>query len=368
MRNKKRGIAMNMFGYHFAVGSAKDLKKNIDGAVKYLAPLGVTHLVIEIDNAFSFESHPEISSGDITAADLRHACDRLRDAGIEPIPLYNCVGHQGWNTRKSFLKAYPEFDETPDIPDEKLVAKVHERVGDKWLATYTPAWCSAEPKIYDVILPAIDELVEASGCKIIHLGMDEIFLYGQCDRCRGKQPSNLFRDSLMKFYDYYKTKGIDVMIWGDRLLDANKLLGEKAAERARYTKDFENVGTSACIDELPKDIIICDWHYDSDVGYPSLGELLSHGYPVWPSCWFDPVAAEDFWCESLKVAEELDKNELLPGMLVTGWGIRNIDDLFTAPMELLDDREQKILKTIPLIAERMKAYFVKNVNNCYQNN
>ena len=348
---------MKMFGYHFGVRSAKDLKKNVDGAVKYLAPLGVTHLVIEINNAFKFESHPEISSGDITAEELRTACDRLRAAGIEPIPLYNCVGHQGWSTRNSLLKAYPEFDEAPHIPDSGLVAKLHTRIGDKWMSTYTPAWCSNEPKIYDVVLPAIDEIVEASGCKIIHLGMDEIFLYGQCDRCRGKKPADLFRDSLMKFYDYYKAKGIDVMIWGDRLLDAKKLLGDKGAHRARWTKDFEIVGTAACIDELPKDIMICDWHYDSEVGYPSVRELLSHGYSLWPSCWFDPVAAEDFWCESIKVAEELGKKELLPGMLVTGWDIRTIDDLFTMPVESLNEREQKILKTIPLIAERMKAYF-----------
>jgi hypothetical protein len=57
------------------------------------------------------------------------------------------------------------------------------------------------------------------------------------------------------------------------------------------------------------------------------------------------------------VVEELGKKELLPGMLVTGWDIRTIDDLFTTPVESLNAREQKILKTIPLIAERMKAYF-----------
>ena len=355
MRNED----MKMFGYHFRPNGAEDLIGSTDGAIKHLAPLGVTHLVMEINNGFKFKSHPEISSGDITAEVLSECCDRLRAAGIEPIPLYNCVGHQGWKSRNSLLRAYPEFDEAPHIPDENLIAKEHVRVGNKWLATYTPAWCSNEPKIYDVVLPAIDELIEATGCKTVHLGMDEIFLYGQCERCRGMNPAKLFRDSLMKFYNYYKNKGIGVMIWGDRLLNANKLIGEDGPHRARYTKDFENVGTSACIDELPKDIIICDWHYDLEEKYPSLGELLGHGYTVWPSCWHRPEGSEAFWDASISEAEALGCEERLPGMLITGWDIRRLDKLFTEPTEVLNEREQNIVKNFPRIAKRMKEYFAK---------
>ena len=105
---------MKMFGYHFITSTAEDLIGNIDGAIKHLAPLGVTHLVMEINNGFKFKSHPEISSGDITAEVLSECCDRLRAVGIEPIPLYNCVGHQGWKSRNSLLRAHPEFDEALD--------------------------------------------------------------------------------------------------------------------------------------------------------------------------------------------------------------------------------------------------------------
>lgn len=347
---------MNFFGYHFRPSNAQDLADSVEGAIKYLAPLGVNHLVIEINNAFKFVSHPEISCSDITAEDLKTACDKLKDVGIEVIPLYNCIGHQGWDSRNSFLKAYPEFDEAPHIPDEKLMAEVHERVGDKWLATYTPAWCCNEPKIYDVILPALDELVEATNCKTIHLGMDEIFLFGQCERCKGMKPADLFRDALLRFYNYFNQKGIKVMIWGDRLLNAQKLLGEDGPKRARYTKDFENVGSSDCIDQLPKDIILCDWHYDKEEVYPSAHELMSHGYTIIPSCWYKPDAAESFWDASVKASKTLDKKELLPGMLVTGWQMRNIKDLFTLPKEELSNKEQSILETFKRVAKKMKEY------------
>ena len=344
---------MKTFGYHLIARNAKDLEKNVNGAIKYLAPLGVTHLVFEIDNSFAFESHPEISSGDITAENLKKASARLRKVGIEPIPLYNCVGHQGWKERNSLLKAYPEFDEAPHIPDENLIAKDHVKEGDRWLSTYTPAWCCNEPKIYEVVLPAIDELVEAMDARTVHLGMDEIFLFGQCDRCRGMKPAELFRNSLMRFYDHYKEKGVEVMIWGDRLLDAAKLIGEGGNHRARYTKDFENVGTALCIDSLPKDIIICDWHYDLEEKYPSVKELLSHGYRVLPSCWYDPDAAEAFRRGAVETAEELGCADRLLGMMVTGWDIRPLDDLFECPLSDLDTREQSVRKTFPRIAEKM---------------
>jgi hypothetical protein len=147
------------------------------------------------------------------------------------------------------------------------------------------------------------------------------------------------------------------MIWGDRLLDAHKLIGEDGPRRARYIKDFENVGTSACIDELPKDIIICDWHYDLEERYPSANELLGHGYPVWPSCWHRPDGSEAFWDATLNAAEALGCKDRLPGMLITGWDIRRLDKLFTEPNEVLNEREQNIIKTFPQIAERMKEYF-----------
>ena len=347
---------MKTFAYHLRIENEQSLFDNIDGAIKYLAPLGLTHLIIEINNAFKFESHPEISSSNVTASALSNACDALRSAGIEPIPLYNCIGHQGWNYRNSLLKAYPEFDETPDILDDKLMAPVHERVGYKWLSTYTPAWCCNEPKVYDVVIPVLDELVSATKCKTIHLGMDEIFLFGQCERCKGLDPADLFSSNLIMLYEHFKKKGVSVMIWGDRLLDANKLLGKDGPHRARYEKDFENVGTSKCINKLPKDIIICDWHYQLEDDYPSAPELLKHGFKVWPSCWYNGDAAEAFWKYSLKTAEELNKKHLLPGMLVTGWGIRPLKQLFSTPHEQLKESEQAILSTFKRVAKLMKDY------------
>ena len=43
--------------------------------------------------------------------------------------------------------------------------------------------------------------------------------------------------------------------------------------------------TAAAIDAIPKDIIICDWHYSEQPAYPSIDLFLEKGFRVWPASW-----------------------------------------------------------------------------------
>jgi len=323
---------------------AQALLGNVNGAIEYLAPLGVKYLILEFNNGFISKSHPEISDGDVSPELLKECCAKLRAAGIEPIPLYACMGHQGWNSRNGFLKAYPEFDETPHIPDEHF---------HNVTPYYTPQWCGNDMGVYGIVLPVIDEIVEAMQCKYFHMGMDEIFLFGHCDRCKGMTPAELFRQNVMMVYNHLKEKGVQLMIWGDRLLNATKLLGEEKGTKRNY--DFETLGVSDCIDELPKDIIVCDWHYGVEEEYPSVTELLTHDYTVWPSCWYNTEAGETFWKDANRQAKALAREDQLPVMLVTGWALRPLDLIFTQPEENLTANEQQVKKTLLRIGEILKA-------------
>ena len=122
------------FGYKTYL-PPKDKIEEYKRVIDMLLYLGYNTLTLELVGAAEYKSHPEINEGNITAEQLRACCDRLRAAGIEPVPLYNCYGHQGWNSRNGFLKAYPEFDEAPHIPDENLIAKEHIWDGEKWLSS-----------------------------------------------------------------------------------------------------------------------------------------------------------------------------------------------------------------------------------------
>jgi len=58
-------------------------------------------------------------------------------------------------------------------------------------------------------------------------------------------------------------------MWGDRLIDGKKYdFGEWEASTN---------GTAAAIDLIPKDIIVCPWHYELRSDYPSIPMFIEKG-------------------------------------------------------------------------------------------
>jgi len=51
-------------------------------------------------------------------------------------------------------------------------------------------------------------------------------------------------------------------------------------------------GTSPAIDRIPKDIVICDWHYEPRESYPSVPMFLEKGFRVLPTSWKDVAASK----------------------------------------------------------------------------
>lgn len=356
-------MATPVIGYHSGgIVSKKALEKYTRAVIDYMAPKGVNMAVMEIDNCFRFKSFPQVSDGDITAEDLRAACNEMRAAGVEPVPLYNCFGHQGWSSRNSLLRAFPEIDEAPWL--DNATAFNHEW---RWasmppkdenghsLHTYTPAWCAAEPKVFDIVFPLIDELIEASGCKTIHLGMDEVVLLGECPRCRDIPKPELFRRTLVKLHDHCAEKGVRTMIWGDRLLDAAIWHPEMVAETGKeLPSDYDNLGIAACIDQIPKDVILCDWHYGHNDEHFS-GELLSHGFTVFPSCWDRPENAEHLWNNAWEEAEAQDCEPRLMGMLICGWaGGEDVLRPFTDPEGPMPEELRRLPSVLDRVSEIVK--------------
>ncbi|MFC5649662.1 family 20 glycosylhydrolase [Paenibacillus solisilvae] len=269
-----------------------------------LVPMGVNVLVLEVNTNFQFGSHPEVSGGTLTRQDARELSALCRASGIRLIPLFDCLGHQGWGgARNSLLRAHPEFDETPHVP-----------AGAKWPEFYCPSWCPSHPDVNALVFDLMDELIDAFEADALHVGMDEVFAIADegCPRCRGKNKAELFAKAANDYYEHIVGKRqLQMLIWADRLIDAEGL---------GYTEWEGDIhGIWPAVDLIPKDIVLCDWHYDKLDAYPSVGHLLDKGFTVWPSCWKTPDAALDFFSQSTQQAKERGALERMPGMLVTGW-------------------------------------------------
>jgi len=86
--------------------------------------------------------------------------------------------------------------------------------------------------------------------------MDEVFYIGNdnCPRCGGRDKAELFAGEVRVIHDHLLEKGREMWIWGDRLLDG------KTTGLGEWEASLNN--THRAIDMIPKDVVICDWHYD----------------------------------------------------------------------------------------------------------
>lgn len=252
-------------------------------------------LVLLIRYGYEFESHPGIGSKNgLTkeqAADIGNLC---RQNNIRIIPKMNLLGHQSEKNRGSehgLLRVHPEFDETPELESVR----------------YCRSLCPRHPEVKDIVFELGDELIDALGADAIHVGLDEVFEIGLCPRCKDIPNAELFADWVNALHGHFvNEKNVEMFMWGDRFLDG------KATGYGEWEASTND--TWSMIDSVPKDIIMCDWHYGQRDEYPSVPFFASNGFRLTVGPWKEMKATEAL----LKYASE-NKSEKLLGVLQTSW-------------------------------------------------
>ncbi len=264
-----RGVHVMAWGSAGGDEGLPVLKRAIDGVLR---PLGVNALIYEVGYNFSFDSHPDMRFEKmITKEAARDLACFCRERGIRLIPQFNCLGHQSWvngNMVFPLMTVHPEFEEVPDLPDEKRAKTLMN-------------WCPLHPDVYPLIFDLIDEIADTFEADAFHVGMDEVLTFAspKCPRCAGKNPAELMAHAINELHRHIVGKrGLTMLMWGDRLLEKNALgMGDgwEASDK----------GTAGAIDMIARDIIICDWHYSEQEAYPSIDLFVEKGFRVWPASW-----------------------------------------------------------------------------------
>ena len=281
-------------GMVIAAPMPKDVGRFCSFIKDTLKPAGVDTLVLLVRYRYQFASHPEcVMANAISLADakaIKAACDA---ADMRLIPKMNLLGHQSGNkVYAGLLKGHPELDESPE---KEQVAR-----------NYCRSICPTHPDSKRIVCEMLDELVAAFGADMVHIGCDEVFEIGNCPRCRGTATAKLFADWVNGIAAHLKEKGVGMMMWGDRLLDS-KAMGYGVWEAS-------DNGTSAALGKVSKDVVICDWHYESKKAYPSVEVFADAGYKIYLCPWRYAENAQKF----LAYAVAHDKGQYL-GFLFTTW-------------------------------------------------
>lgn len=241
-----------------------------------LAPNGIRALVLRVDYDYAFESYPNLRSDHpLSRRDVKRLVAAAHETGIRLIPQINLLGHQSWAEQvTNLLRQYPQFDETPGVQ----MPEKYEWPNDDGL--YCKSYCPLHPEVHEVVFSLVDEVMEVFEADAFHAGMDEVFYLGteQCSRCQGKDKAELFAGEVIRIRDHLQAHGQELWIWGDRLLDgATTGLGMWEASLN---------DTWPAVDLIPKDVVICDWHYENAVPTPVY--FATKGFRVYSCFWNRP--------------------------------------------------------------------------------
>lgn len=239
-------------GLAIAAPSKSGLQHFINFVEKELVPAKFNMLILRVDYNYAYTSLPHLANPNpLSKEDVKKLVEMGRKHGIKIVPQINLLGHQSWAKETgNLLKAYPEFDETPHVKTEN-----YEGWPNEW-GLYCKSYCPLHPEVHNIVFQLVDEIMDAFEAEYFHAGMDEVFYIGddKCPRCSGRDKAELFAGEVTKIRNHLAQKGRKLMIGGDRLIDG------KATGIGMWEASMNN--THRAIDLIPKDVFICDWHYE----------------------------------------------------------------------------------------------------------
>ena len=295
----------------FCIGAPKpeDVEAFTKFIVEELAPRKVNTLILRVDYSYQFKSHPElVDSSSLSKGDIKKMVNACQKNNIRIIPQINLLGHQSWaNRTHKLLAVYPQFDETPHV---RMLEQYEWPNADN---LYCKSYCPLHPEVHKVVFDLVDEICDVFETNAFHAGMDEVFYLGddKCPRCSGRDKAELFAGEIRLLNDHLAQKNRQLWIWGDRLIDG------RTTGLGMWEGSYNN--TYRAVDMIPKDVVICDWHYERADKTPVY--FAMKGFHVITCPWRKPELAvaqtEDMVNFRKESAKEMQ--DKFYGMMQTVW-------------------------------------------------
>jgi len=286
---------------HLLDYNTDDALETLGQNLENLSRQGINTIILEVDYNFAFKSHPELRRGNapISPEGAKKFANLCKKLNIRLIPEFQSLGHQSWKAETySLLTVYPKFDLTPGaFPNNEGI--------------YCREWDPLNADVWKVVFQLMDEIIDAFHADAFHVGMDEVFLLGheQSPSTKGKDPAVLFADAVKQLHSHLKGKKVEMLMWADRLIDGNKY------QMGEWESSIN--GTAGAVDLIPKDIIVCPWHYEVRDSYPSIPMFIEKGFRVLPAGWKDVEAMK-----ALIGFSQKNSNARLLGFMFTTWGVK----------------------------------------------
>ena len=271
-----------------------DFKEMLDMLVYYK----IRSIILEIGGAMEYERHPKINeewvkfckeiskhsgraeeiqtgqkwdknsihyeNGDgsfLTKAECRELAAYCRERGLEIIPECPTLSHSDY-----ICFAYPHIAERDNDP-------------------YPDCYCPNHPDTYKIVFDVLDEVIEVFEPKRINIGHDEYYSVAVCERCRDKDPADIYAEDVRVLSEYLAERGIGTLMWGEKLLRARidgrgglKVGGWCEEHTYKDGSTFRTPDMFRCADKMPKGVTYLHWYYG--FGEHTDDEYHCRNYPV----------------------------------------------------------------------------------------
>lgn len=235
--------------------------EDVRARVRLAAGAGYNVLILTLADGVKFSSFPASLSTEAWSADaLRGIVADARALGLDVVPEVKFLTHQ-----ELFLKAA-----RADLMFNRVTSKPgHEQV-------------QAIQRAH------LDEVIRVIQPRAVHIGHDEVAGFSKASRKKWLEsdeptlPAELFEESVKWLHKELTTRGIEVWMWGDMLVAPDEFPGMYE----RHLHGLPPGYGKPLRDRLPKDIVICDWHYfDEQAEFPTVSVLRKEGFLVLGATW-----------------------------------------------------------------------------------
>jgi len=264
---------MRWRGWHLTGPETSAALPDAKRVIDLLAALKLNWVAFQIDNRLRYERDPRLARGPDapTKAELRDLVTYAQSLGMEVIPMTQCWSHFNYFLSK---EAFRHLAEVPNPPE-----KVEHRFWN---------YCPRHPETHPMLFGMIEEQLECfPGATMFHVGLDEITFepIGKCERCQGTSGGVLLAEEIGRLHDFLKAKGLRMGMWGDQLL---------VDHNGKYFQ------TAEALPQVPRDVVIFDWHYNAGDAFPSVAFFKDKGFEVVACGWYEPQNVTGFSAEAYR--------------------------------------------------------------------
>ncbi len=180
---------------HYDTKHHQDKREYVEGFIRDLANYKINMLVWEWEDKFEYPSHPEIGApGAFTMEEMQEITRYARKYHVQLVPLVQGLGHV------SFILKWPQYSHLREIP------------ASNW------EFCPLKEGSYELLNDLWQDAIKATpGSEYIHIGSDETYELGLCERCQQKSEemgkSGLYHLFVEKGGKPLQDQGRRVMSW-----------------------------------------------------------------------------------------------------------------------------------------------------------